>query len=167
MTNLSVCPVELTAVDPNAPVLWAILLKRVGLHLDRLGDVIEDGGKRADIVRRFATPSLIARLTAQETERDRARIWWREAIACSEGGSDIPDLSSENFYVVNPFIVTPSLKYPDPRAERLRELNRLKCDSDRREANARRVAGFRARKRLTGLECLESRQPAENVSVAD
>ncbi len=163
-TNLAVCPAELRAVDANAATLWGVFLKRVGLHLNSRGEVIENDGRRADIVRRFGVRSLIDRLPAQKTERDRARIWWRETIACSEGESDIPDLSSTNMHVLNPFIVTPSLKFTDPRAERLvaaarerreaeltqRRGRPAKSEAEKRAANAQRVRAYRANLRNTG-----------------
>jgi hypothetical protein len=161
-TNLAVCPAELLAVDANAEKLWTVFLKRIGLHFNTRGEVIENDGRRAEIVRRFGVRSLIDRLPSQKTERDRARIWWREAIACSDGESDIPDLSSGNMHVLNPFIVTPALKYFDPRAERLaagrerlqeerqqqeaarRRGRPVKPEAEKRAATASRVRAFRA-----------------------
>jgi hypothetical protein len=117
-SNLAVCPQGLIQVDPHAERRWPVLLTKVGLHLDARGQVIENDGRRADIVRRFAVESLISRLPAQKTERDRARIWWREAVAASEGDSEIPGLTTENSYFVNAFIMDGE-KFPDPRAARL------------------------------------------------
>jgi hypothetical protein len=160
-TNLAVCPAELLAVDANAATLWPVFLKRVGLHFNSRGEVIENDGHRADIVRQFGVPSLINRLTVREAERDRARIWWREAIACSEGDSDIPDLPSANLHVLNPFIVTPALKFADPRSERLaaarerqQEVKRkrgrpARPETEKRADTARRVRAYRANLRNT------------------
>jgi hypothetical protein len=118
--DLSVCPAELKALDPNAEVLWPVFLKRTGIAMSVSGDrVIDNEGRHALIVRSFGIPSLAARLSTAGTEIERARIWWRESVACSEGDS-IPDLSTANMYLLNPFIVTPGLKFPDPRVERLR-----------------------------------------------
>jgi len=113
--NLAVCPEALKPVDPNAETLWPVFLKRVGLHFNSRKEVIENDGHRAAIVRQFGISSLVRRLALRKTERDRARVWWRESIACSEGDSEIPDTSLGNMYVMNRFIVTPKLKYPDPR----------------------------------------------------
>ena len=117
-SNLAVCPQGLVQVDPYAERRWPVLLTKVGLHLDARGQVIENDGRRADIVRRFVVESLMSRLPAQRTERDRARIWWREAVAATEGDSEIPGLTAENSYFVNAFIMDGE-KFPDPRAARL------------------------------------------------
>lgn len=160
MENLAVCPEGLKALDPNAVTLWAVFLKRVGLHVNSRGEVIENDGRRADIVRRFGVRSLLDRLPAMKSERDRARIWWRETIACSEGESDIPDLSAANLHVLNPFIISPEQKYPDPRVARLaagriresesgtRSRGRpVKSDIEKRATNALRQRAHRASKR--------------------
>lgn len=149
-SNLAVCPKELLAVDPNAAILWTVFLKRVGLHLNGRGEVIENDGRRADIVRRFAAHSLVQRLAVKKTEVERARIWWRESIACSEGASDIPDLCMANMYTLNPFIVAPSLRFSDPRAARLAASKAAyprRTDAERRAAVAARVRAHRASQR--------------------
>ncbi len=114
--NLCVCPDTIKAADPNAEVLWPILLKKVGLHLKATGEVIENDGHRAAIVRCFAAPSMEQRLCRAKNEVERARVWWRESIACSEGDSNVPDLAEDSMYVLNAFIVTPELKFIDPRS---------------------------------------------------
>ena len=163
--NLSVCPNEVSAVDPNARVLWPIFLRKVGLHINSSGAVIENEGRRADIVRRFGVPSLAQRLPAKSNERERARVWWRETIACSAGDSDIPDIAEKNAFVLNAFIVDADLKYPDPRAEQLararnadegwaaaegksngRRGRPMKSDVEKRASNALRQRAFRRRK---------------------
>jgi len=142
--NLAVCPKELTELDPNAAVLWPKLLKRVGVTISR-GEAIEE--KRAWILRSFGLPSLLQRLTPGMNERDRARIWWRECAACSEGDS-IPDLTSENMHQLNPWIVTASEKYPDLRAARLAIVGRpRKSPEEIRAANSARVRKFRGQNR--------------------
>jgi hypothetical protein len=110
------------ALDANAEILWRVLLKKVGVTISK-GEHIED--KRAWIVRSFGVPSLMQRLRAGMTERERARVWWRECAACSEGDT-IPDLSTENLHALNPWIVTESEKYPDPRAARLEKARQVK-----------------------------------------
>jgi hypothetical protein len=143
--NLAVCPKELTEVDPNAPVLWPKLLKKVGVTILR-GEHIEE--RRALVLRSFGLPSLLQRLTPGMSERDRARIWWRECVACCEGDS-IPDLTEENMHQLNPWIITSSEKYPDPRAARLAIVRGRprKSSEEKRAANAARVRKFRGHKR--------------------
>ena len=160
-SNLAVCPNELVSLDSNAIILWPSFLKRVGLHLNRSGEVIENDGHRADIVRRFAVQSLIQRLPRAKDERSRARVWWRESIACSDGESDLPELTPEKLYVTNSFIVTAELKYPDPRTARLRKSNMTvireivgrgrprKTDEEKRASEAARKRRLRAQKRLS------------------
>jgi hypothetical protein len=84
---LHLCPEVIKTLDPNAEMLWAIFLKKAGLHLRASGEVIENDGRRAAIVRNFAIPSLEQRLPSKKTEVERARVWWRESVACSEGDS--------------------------------------------------------------------------------
>jgi hypothetical protein len=114
---LHICPEAIKALDPNAEVLWPILLKKAGLHLRANGEVIENDGHRAAIIRNFAVPSLEQRLAGATTEVGRARIWWRESIACSEGDSPVPDLTQGGMHVLNAFILTPALKFPNHRVE--------------------------------------------------
>lgn len=59
------------------------------------------------------------------TERERARVWWRECAACSEVDA-IPDLSADSLHNLNPWIVTKTEKYPDPRAARLEKARQVK-----------------------------------------
>jgi hypothetical protein len=152
--NLAVCPKELTELDPNAAVLWPKLLRKVGVTISR-GEHIEE--RRALILRSFGLPSLLQRLTSGMSERDRARIWWRECAACSEGDS-IPDLTAENMHQLNPWIVTASEKYPDPRAARLAIVRGRprKSPEEMRAANAARVRKFRGQKRQSKKSDLEA-----------
>jgi hypothetical protein len=122
--NLASCPPEMLALDANAEIVWRLLLKKVGVTISK-GEHIED--KRAWIVRNFGVPSLMQRLRSGMTERQRARVWWRECAACSEGDT-IPDLTAENLHSLNPWIVTDSEKYPDPRAARLEKARQVKQD---------------------------------------
>lgn len=159
MENLAVCPPEICAVDHNAAELWPIFLRKVGLHFNAAGEIIENDGHLADVVRRFGVPSLAQRLAGKTTERDRARVWWREATACSPGESDIPDIAEKNAFVLNPFIISAEEKFPDPRAARLadarqtftnvkRERGRpVKSDIEKRATNALRHRAHRASKR--------------------
>jgi len=119
MLDLSICPPEILALDPNAAELWRAFLKRTGISLSVDGSRVIDGeSRRAWVIRNLGIPSLVQRLASAKTEMDRARIWWRESVACSPGDS-IPDLSAENLYLLNPFLVTAAPKFPDPRSGRL------------------------------------------------
>lgn len=120
--NLAVCPPEILAVDANAATLWPVLLRKVGITISK-GEHIED--RRAWILRNFGVPSLVQRLRPGMTERERARVWWRECAACSEGDT-IPDLTADSLHNLNPWIVTKADKYPDPRAARLEKARQVK-----------------------------------------
>lgn len=124
--NLASCPPELLALDVNAETLWRVLQKRVGITISK-GEHIED--KRAWILRNFGVPSLMQRLQPGMTERQRARVWWRECAACSEGDT-VPDLTAENLHNLNAWIVTASEKYPDPRPARLEKARQVKQEND-------------------------------------
>ena len=168
--DLSNCPQELQALDPNAALLWSIFLRKAGLSMASDGRAVLEGDgtpetetKRAWTIRNLGIPSLLQRLAGHTTEIQRARIWWRESIACSEGESEIPDLANKNLYWLNPFIVTPELKFPDPRsgslararaerelgaAEQVRKRGRpRKTAGEKRETAALRVRKHRAGKR--------------------
>lgn len=125
--DLTVCPEELRAADPNAELLWPKFLKRSGVTMSTRGArVLDNLSRRALIVRNFGIPALVQRLATAHGEVGRARVWWRESIACSDGDSPIPDLSENNQYVLNPFIVAKELRFRDPRAEML-----AWCNSER------------------------------------
>jgi hypothetical protein len=114
LIDLSVCPDELKALDVNAERLWPIFLQKTGISMSVSGGrVIDNAGRRADVIYRFGIPSLATRLAHAHDEISKARVWWREAVACSEGES-IPDLSGANAYLLNPFILTPALKFARP-----------------------------------------------------
>jgi hypothetical protein len=66
------------ALDVIAETLWRVLLKKVGVTISK-GEHIED--KRAWILRNCGVPSLLQRLRPGMTERERARVWWRESAA--------------------------------------------------------------------------------------
>lgn len=126
-TDLSVCPEEIRALDPNANILWVKFLRRTGIPMSAKSKKgkniatdlwVDNNCRRAAIIRNFGIASLLQRLPNAKNEVDRAKAWWREAAACSEGDT-IPDLSSQNMCVLNPFIVTKSLKFVDVRFEKL------------------------------------------------
>jgi len=152
--DLSTCPVEITALDQNAEKLWPQFLRRTGVSMsvDRKR-VIDNESRRALIIRSFGVPSLIQRLAAAKDERDRARVWWREASACSEGESSISDLSTDNLFVLNPFIVTPELKYPDPRTAYLERARACRQEKELERADAVR----RGRPRKSDAEKRQSK----------
>jgi hypothetical protein len=119
LPDLTVCPDEILARYVNAAYLWPKFLRKTGVAMSTKGQrVLDNGSRRAQIIRAFGIPSLIQRLSCAKTAMERARVWWRESVASSEGDS-IPDLSSENLYVLNPFVVTKELKYADPRTAHL------------------------------------------------
>ena len=120
------CPSEILALDANAKHLWPLFVKKAGVTIDKAEwQIIED--RRGSILKGIGIPDLIFRLSCQrqrekygrQNEVARSRIWRHVAEACAPGDS-IPDLSSDNLYSLNPWIVTKKLKFPDPRAERLR-----------------------------------------------
>lgn len=99
--NLAVCPEELKALDPNAEANWKTFVKKVGVVFSR-GEHIED--RTALLVRNFGIPSLLRRMIPGMSERERARVWWRESLACNPRGNTIPDLSEANLQPLNPFL---------------------------------------------------------------
>jgi len=160
--DLTDCPAVLSASDPNAGSRWSVFLRKTGIAMstDRKR-VIDNQSRRALIIRSFGIPSLVQRLSAAKTEIERARVWWRESIACSAGDT-IPDLSSENLYLLNPFIMLPELKFADPRVERLaaskvesepiqesngRRGRPRKSAQEKRETKAAQQRRFRAKRR--------------------
>jgi hypothetical protein len=164
LRDLSTCPIAIRALDSNAEHLWRIFLKKARIPMAGSKVIEGDGSpehetKRASIVRRFGIPSLEQRLVNKD-EIQRAKVWWRESVACSEGESEISGLTPENMYVINPFIVTESLKFKDPRVERLTVARDVSQDpslkrrgrpakgrAEKRATNAARMRRFRATKR--------------------
>ena len=127
LQDLTTCPEEILALDPNAEGLWVKFLRRTGVPMSAKSKKgkhaatdlwVDENSRRAFIIRSFGIPSLIQRLAAATTEIERARVWWRESAACAEGES-VSDLSSENMAVLNPFIVTKELRFKDTRFEKL------------------------------------------------
>ncbi len=141
--NLAICPSELIALDPNAERLWPKLLRTVKVIISK-GEHIEE--RRAKILRTFGLPSLLERLQPGMSERQRARIWWREAAACSEGES-IPDLTPENLHVLNPWIVSAEHKYQHPSAGDGKRGRPEKSREEKLANKAARQRGYRAAKR--------------------
>jgi hypothetical protein len=141
--NLAICPSELVALDPNAEMLWSKLLGAVGVTVSK-GEHIEEG--RAWILRNFGLPALLQRLRPGMSECQRARIWWREAAACSEGES-IPDLTPENFHVLNRWMVSAEHKYQRPSAGDGKRGRPEKSREEKLANKAARQRGYRAAKR--------------------
>jgi hypothetical protein len=121
------CPQELLALDFNSPNLWPKLLKRAQVTIDGgQNEIVAD--KRGMILSGIGLPDLMFRLDCQrqrekdgaQNELSRARIWFHVAEACAPGDS-VPDLNSENRYLLNPWIIKQELKYPNPRLAALNE----------------------------------------------
>lgn len=117
------CPIDVLALDQHATQLWPRLLKKSGAIVDReTNEIVQD--KRGAILCGIGVPDLVFRLECQrerekggpENEVSRARIWFHVAEACAPGDS-IPDLTADNRYLLNPWIVTKALKCPDPRVD--------------------------------------------------
>ena len=142
-SNLAICPSELIALDPNAEMLWPKLLRTVGVTISK-GEHIEE--RRAWILRNFGLPALLQRLQPGMSERQRARIWWREAAACSEGES-MPDLTPENFHVLNRWMVSAEHKYPRPSVGDGKRGRPEKSREEKLANKAARQRGYRAAKR--------------------
>src|SRR5579872_2785564 len=114
------CPAQLMALDSNAAILWPKLLKRAQVTIDRGQDEIVPD-QRGMILSGLGLPDLLFRLECQrqrerggpEDELARAKIWFHIAESCVPGDS-VPDLTGDNRYLLNPWIVT-ALKYPNPR----------------------------------------------------
>lgn len=126
ITNAA-CPPELQVLDRNAAHLWTKLLKKSGATVDKsTNEIVQD--KRGATLCGIGVPDLVFRLQCQrerekggpEDEVARARIWFHVAEACAPGDS-IPDLTAENRYLLNPWIVTKALKFADPRVALVRK----------------------------------------------
>jgi hypothetical protein len=129
--NLASCPPEILALDANGETLWRVLLRKVGITISK-GEHIED--RRAWILRNFGVPSLLQRLRPGMSERERARVWWRECAACSEG-ENIPDLTTDSLHNLNTWIAAKGEKYPDPRAARLEKARQVKQEKEAGQTN--------------------------------
>jgi len=116
--NLATCPTELLALDANATTLWPVLLRKVGVTISK-GEHIED--KRAWMLRNFGVDDLTNRLAVQQTrehggpqdELARAMIWRHVAEASSPGDS-IADITGQNMYLLNAFIVAKGKRFASP-----------------------------------------------------
>jgi hypothetical protein len=125
-TNLASCPPEILALDINAETLWRVLLKKVGVTISK-GEHIED--KRAWILRNFGVPDLAHRLSIRKQienggpQDDVARaVIWRHVAEASSPGDSITDLSEQNRFLLNPFIVPKDKKFPNPMAALRKEM---------------------------------------------
>jgi hypothetical protein len=116
--NLTECPVEVLVLDSNSASLWPVLLKKVGVTISK-GEHIED--RRAWMLRNFGVDDLANRLSVQQKRENggpqddvaRARIWRHVAEACLPGDS-ISDLTTNNAYLLNAFIVTKAKRFATP-----------------------------------------------------
>src|SRR5260370_24773106 len=116
--NRATCPTELLALDANAPTLWPVLLRKVGVTISK-GEHIED--KRAWILRNFGVDDLSNRLAVQQTREhggpqdDLARAMiWRHVAEASSPGETITDITAPNIYPRNAFIVTKTKRFASP-----------------------------------------------------
>jgi hypothetical protein len=130
--NLASCPPEILALDANAETLWRVLIKKVGITISK-GEHIED--KRAWILRNFGVPDLVSRLSIRQQienggpQDDVARaVIWRHVAEASSPGDSITDLSDQNRFLLNPFIVPKDKKFANPLAV-LRKETRLEDEN--------------------------------------
>jgi hypothetical protein len=157
-TDLSAVPEEVLALDSNASILWFIFLRKTGLATSaarkrkNIGENlwVDNESHRALIIRNFGIPSLLQGLPACRTELDRARVWWRESAACSEG-DQIPDLGDDKT-CLNPFIVTQSLKFKtaDKTVDAVEEVV-AKRGRPRKSAGAKQQSAAARQRRHRGL----------------
>ena len=124
--NLASCPAEIMALDVNAETLWRVLVKKVGVTISK-GEHIED--KRAWILRNFGVPDLVSRLSIRQQiengglQDDVARaVIWRHVAEASSPGDSITDLSEQNRFLLNPFIVPKDRKFANPLAVLRKEM---------------------------------------------
>jgi hypothetical protein len=149
--NLATCPVELTALDVNASALWSVLLKKVGVTISR-GEHIED--RRAWMLRNFGVHDLARRFSVQHQRENggpqddvaRARIWRHVAEACLPGDS-IADITPQNMYLLNAFIVSKERRFASPfDALRRTPISELPlCANDRCPHGPAKVPSSRAK----------------------
>ena len=143
-TEPCIFPPEILALDTNAETLWHVLLKKVGVTISK-GEHIED--KRAWILRNFGVPDLAYCLSIrQEIENGGPQddvacaVIWRHVAEASSPGDSITDLSDQNRFLLNPFIVPKDKKFANPLAvlhnesrkeSRLEDENRAGRDENR------------------------------------
>jgi hypothetical protein len=116
--NLAFCPAELLPLDANAATLWPVLLRKVGVMISK-GEHIED--RRAWLLRNFGVDDLAHRLSIQQKREndgpqdDLARaMTWRHVAEASSPGESIADLTPQNMYLLNAFIVPKSKRFATP-----------------------------------------------------
>src|SRR5260370_8488714 len=116
--NLATSTTELLDMDANAPTLWPVLLRKVGVTISK-GEHIED--KRAWILRNFGVDDLSNRLAVQQTREhggpqdDLARAMiWRHVAEASSPGETIADITAQNMYLLNRFIVAKAKPFASP-----------------------------------------------------
>jgi hypothetical protein len=116
--NLAECPSSILAADANAPALWRVLIKKVGVTISK-GEYIED--RRAWTLLNFGVDDLANRLAIQQQREKggpqddiaRAKMWRHVSEACLPGDS-ISDLTASNLYLLNAFIVPRDKRYASP-----------------------------------------------------
>jgi hypothetical protein len=116
--NLAECPSSILAADSNAPALWRVLIRKVGVTVSK-GQHIED--RPAWMLRNFGVDDLANRLAIQQQREKggpqhdiaRAKMWRHVSEACLPGDS-ISDLTASNLYLLNAFIVPKDKRYASP-----------------------------------------------------
>jgi hypothetical protein len=150
--DLTICPADILALDPNARVLWVKFLRRTGIPMSAKSKKgknvatdlwVDNNCRRAAVIRSFGIPSLVQRLTVCKSEVERARVWWRESAACA-GGDSVPDLSSENLFLLNPFIVTKELRFEDTRFKTIATSAPLSVEEQRLQNTRKLIQRARA-----------------------
>ena len=116
--NLAACPAELLSLDTNATTLWPVLLRKVGVTISK-GEHIED--RRAWLLRNFGVDDLANRLSVQQKRErggpqdDLARAMiWRHVAEASSPGETIADITEQNRYLLNAFIVPKAKRFASP-----------------------------------------------------
>jgi hypothetical protein len=142
------CPSQLLALDSNAERFWLKLLKKASITVDKeRGEIVAD--QRGAILEGIGLPDLLFRLECQRSRENghqdelaHARIWFHVAEACAPGDS-IPDLTGDNKFLLNPWIVTPSLKFVNVRLALLQQETVLESEAPKkRQKSAARAKGL-------------------------
>jgi hypothetical protein len=171
------CPAELLALDRNAAQLWPKLLKKSGATVDRTTkEIVQD--RRGSILCGIGVPDLVFRLECQrerekggaQNEVARAKIWFHIAEACAPGDS-IPDLTSDNRYLLNPWIVTKALKFPDPRFQAVKQPqaekpSRYSLEYRQAKMRLRQKSSGGAHSRRVGLYVTDSKRQKQQENLS-
>jgi hypothetical protein len=172
--NITEFLTRLLKLDVNAGILLPRVIKKSGATVDKkTGDVFED--KRGWILGNIGIPDLIFRLECQQQREQkhggtqdevaRARIWFHVAEACAPGDS-IPDVGGDDKYLLNPWIVTSSLKFHNPRFVALKEAATVKkMEQTKPTAKKRTRASRTAKNRVWAVELPQTRSNQQISAV--